>query len=81
MLQGSTMVITAAVAIADAQWGEAVGAVIVKAPGAEVGAAELQDWVRQRLRSSRVPAQLRFRSELPHNEMGKILRRELRDKK
>ena len=69
----------AAVAIPDAQWGEAVGAVIVTVPGASVSAAELQDWVRQRLRSSRVPAQLRFRSELPHNEMGKILRRVLKD--
>lgn len=69
----------AAVAIPDAQWGEAVGAVIVKVPGANVSEAELQDWVRQRLRSSRVPAQLRFRSELPHNEMGKILRRVLKD--
>lgn len=69
----------AAIAIQDAQWGEAVGAVVVTAPGAKVTEAELQDWVRQRLRSSRVPAQIRFRSELPHNEMGKILRRVLRD--
>lgn len=69
----------AAVAIQDAQWGEAVGAVVVAAQGAQVTEAELQDWVRLRLRSSRVPAQIRFRSELPHNEMGKILRRVLRD--
>ncbi len=69
----------AVVAVHDAQWGEAVGAVIVAKPGGQVPVAELQDWVRQRLRSSRVPAQIRFRAELPHNEMGKILRRVLRD--
>jgi len=69
----------AVVAVPDTQWGEAVGAVVVAAAGAQVGAAELQDWVRQRLRSSRVPAQVRFRAELPYNEMGKVLRRVLRD--
>lgn len=69
----------AVVAVPDTQWGEAVGAVVVAAAGASPSVAELQDWVRQRLRSSRVPAQLRFRAELPHNEMGKILRRVLRD--
>ncbi|HPP82538.1 MAG TPA: class I adenylate-forming enzyme family protein [Rubrivivax sp.] len=69
----------AVVAVHDEQWGEAVGAVVVARPGTSVQPAELQDWVRQRLRSSRVPAQVRFRTDLPHNEMGKILRRVLRD--
>ena len=41
--------------------------------------AELQTWVRERLRSSRVPAVISFREQLPYNEMGKILRRVLRD--
>jgi acyl-coenzyme A synthetase/AMP-(fatty) acid ligase len=35
--------------------------------------------VRERLRSSRVPERLLFRSELPYNEMGKILRRVVRE--
>ncbi|WP_018991454.1 class I adenylate-forming enzyme family protein [Aromatoleum toluclasticum] len=69
----------AVVAMADEQWGEAVAAVIVPREGANVGAADLQDWVRQRLRSSRVPAAIRFRDELPYNEMGKVLRRVLKD--
>ena len=34
--------------------------------------------MRERLRSSRMPHQLRFERELPYNETGKLLRRELR---
>ncbi|AYH43690.1 class I adenylate-forming enzyme family protein [Azoarcus sp. DN11] len=69
----------AVVAMADEQWGEAVAAVVVPRSGAAPGTAELQDWVRQRLRSSRVPVAIRFREELPYNEMGKVLRRMLKD--
>lgn len=69
----------AVVAMADEQWGEAVAAVIVPRSGAAPDTAELQDWVRQRLRSSRVPAAIRFRDELPYNEMGKVLRRVLKE--
>lgn len=69
----------AVVAMADEQWGEAVAAVVVPRSGAAPNTAELQDWVRQRLRSSRVPAAIRFRDELPYNEMGKVLRRVLKD--
>lgn len=69
----------AVVAMADEQWGEAVAAVVVPRSGAAPDTAELQDWVRQRLRSSRVPAAIRFRDELPYNEMGKVLRRVLKD--
>lgn len=69
----------AVVAVPDTEWGETVGAVVVLGPGATAGEAELRDWVRERLRSSRVPAVLGFRQQLPYNEMGKILRRVLRE--
>ncbi|MBD5802197.1 Long-chain-fatty-acid--CoA ligase [Azoarcus sp. Aa7] len=69
----------AVVAMADEQWGEAVAAVVVPREGTNVAASDLQDWVRERLRSSRVPAAIRFRNELPYNEMGKVLRRVLKD--
>jgi acyl-coenzyme A synthetase/AMP-(fatty) acid ligase len=39
---------------------------------------EVLEWVRARLRSSRVPSVVRFRTELPYNEMGKVLRRVIR---
>jgi acyl-CoA synthetase (AMP-forming)/AMP-acid ligase II len=65
-------------AVASEEWGETVGAVIVPAEGHCVGAPELQAWVRARLRGSRVPERVVFRDRLPYNEMGKLLRRELR---
>jgi long-chain acyl-CoA synthetase len=69
----------AVVAVPDDYWGEAIGAVIVARPGVEVSAQELQLWVKNRLRSSRAPSVIQFRSELPYNEMGKVLRRVIRD--
>ena len=64
--------------IPDDEWGETVAAAVVLKPGAEVGVAELQDWVRGRLRSSRTPTAVEFRTALPYNETGKLLRRVLR---
>ncbi len=68
----------AVVAVPDRQWGEAVGAVIVFKERATATDAELQDWVRTRLRSSRVPTAIRHVDQLPYNEMGKVLRRVLK---
>ncbi|MCK0508171.1 class I adenylate-forming enzyme family protein [Aromatoleum anaerobium] len=69
----------AVVAVADEQWGESVAAVVVLRDQARASVSELQDWVKQRLRSSRVPTSIHFRAELPYNEMGKVLRRVLKD--
>jgi len=68
----------AAVAVADETWGEAIGVAIVVQPGQAVSEDAVVDWVRARLRSSRVPSVVRFRAELPYNEMGKVLRRVIR---
>jgi acyl-CoA synthetase (AMP-forming)/AMP-acid ligase II len=40
---------------------------------------ELCEWVKARLRSSRVPARIEFWDELPYNETGKLLRRKVRE--
>jgi acyl-CoA synthetase (AMP-forming)/AMP-acid ligase II len=68
----------AVVAVPDEQWGEGVGAAIVLKPGAHASAAELQELVKSRLRSSRVPQVIVFRDALPYNETGKVLRRVIR---
>lgn len=68
----------AVVAMADAQWGEAVAAAVVLKPGASVDEATLGALVKERLRSSRVPQQWRFTDALPYNETGKLLRRVIR---
>ena len=66
------------VAVPSEQWGEAVGAALVLKAGQTATAEELCEWVRARLRSSRVPERILFRSELPYNELGKVLRRVVR---
>ena len=70
--------LAAVVAVPSDEWGEAVGAAVVLREGMTVSMQELQQWVRDRLRSSRVPERLVFRHELPYNEMGKVLRRLVR---
>jgi acyl-CoA synthetase (AMP-forming)/AMP-acid ligase II len=70
----------AVVGIPDEQWGEAVAAAVVLAEGQSTSPQALQDLVRARLRSSRVPERIEFWAELPYNETGKLLRRCVRDK-
>jgi len=69
----------AVIGIPDAEWGEAVAAVVVLHGGAAATGAELQDWVRSRLRSTKMPCVVEFRDELPYSPTGKLLRRVLRD--
>ncbi len=69
----------AAVAVPSAEWGEAVGIAVVLRPGSAAPDEEqLRALVRSRLRSSRVPERIAFLDALPYNEMGKLLRREIR---
>ncbi|GAA4259763.1 class I adenylate-forming enzyme family protein [Dietzia aurantiaca] len=66
------------IGVPDDEWGERIEAFVVLGPGADVSPDELCAWVREGLRSTRVPSFVHFRDELPYNEMGKLLRRELR---
>jgi acyl-CoA synthetase (AMP-forming)/AMP-acid ligase II len=69
----------AAVAVPSVEWGEAVGVAYVVRPGHQAPADdELRALIRSRLRSSRVPERIIRLDALPYNEMGKLLRRELR---
>ena len=69
----------AVVAVESVEWGEVAGAVVVLRDGCAASAEELQGWVRGRLRSARVPEVIWFRTQLPYNELGKLLRRQLRE--
>ena len=66
------------VAIPSVEWGETVGAVVVLKPDRSATAHDLQQLVKSRLRSSRVPEKILFMPELPYNETGKLLRRLLK---
>jgi acyl-CoA synthetase (AMP-forming)/AMP-acid ligase II len=65
--------------VPDDEWGEAVAAAVVLHPGATATEADLQAWVRDRLRSSRTPVLVDVREALPYNDTGKLLRRVLKD--
>lgn len=65
--------------IPDQEWGEAVAAAVVLATDADVTVAELQDFVRARLRSARTPVLIEQRPALPYNDTGKLLRRVVKE--
>ena len=67
----------AVVGVEDAQWGQAIVAVVVPAAGADPDPDELREYVRKALRGSRTPDRVVFRDELPTNATGKLLRREI----
>ena len=69
----------AVVGQADATWGSVPVAVVVVAPGASVGDAELERHCRERLAAYKVPVRFHRLPALPRNEAGKVLRRELRE--
>lgn len=75
LLEHGAVADVAVVGIPDEQWGEVVAAAVVLKAGARTDADELQAWVKDHLRSSRVPQRLEFWPELPYNETGKLLRR------
>ena len=70
----------AVIGVQDAKSGEAVKAFIVrKDPG--ITAEEIIKFCGTQLTNYKVPKQIEFRTDLPKTNVGKILRRELRDEK
>ena len=63
----------------DEHSGEVVMAIVVKKDDA-ITEQELKDYCRESLTSYKVPKSIVFTDELPKTNVGKILRRELRDK-
>ena len=69
----------ACVGVADEKSGEAVKLVIVK-KNPHLTEAEVRAFCKQNLTGYKQPKVIEFRTELPKTPVGKILRRELRDK-
>ncbi|MEH0421267.1 class I adenylate-forming enzyme family protein [Streptomyces sp. B21-083] len=63
----------AVLGLADPEWGQRLVAVLVGSGDPE----EIRSFARQRLRSSKTPDTVVFRSELPRTSTGKLLRRTL----
>jgi acyl-CoA synthetase (AMP-forming)/AMP-acid ligase II len=60
------------------QWGEAVHAVVVRAPGRTLDEDAVVEFAREHLAGYKVPRSVSFMAELPRTGSGKILKRDLR---
>ncbi|ONH22131.1 class I adenylate-forming enzyme family protein [Pseudofrankia asymbiotica] len=67
----------AVIGVEHRELGQEVLAVVVRREGADVTAEDVQAWVAAALARFKVPAYVRFATELPYNATGKLLKREL----
>jgi long-chain acyl-CoA synthetase len=70
----------AAIGVPHPYRGEVVKAFVVLRPGARAEAGELIDYCKQRLAKFKTPAEIEFLESLPKSAVGKVLRRELRQR-
>lgn len=68
----------AVVGLPDDRWIEAITAFVVLKDGVQLTAEEVQAHVKRRLADFKVPKAVEFVAELPRNQSGKLLKRELR---
>ena len=61
------------------EWGEAVKAVVSTVDGGEVTEEELIEFCRDHIASYKKPRSVDFVDDLPRNNYGKIVKRELRE--
>jgi malonyl-CoA/methylmalonyl-CoA synthetase len=69
---------TAVIGVPDADFGEAVVAVVVPQPGASLDPAALRSAAREHLAGFKVPKQVHVVEALPRNAMGKVEKATLR---
>ena len=67
----------AVVGVPDAKWGEVGRAYVVLKDGSNLDGGAILEHCRDRIARYKVPKQVRFVGELPHNATGKILKHEL----
>ena len=69
----------AIIGVPDLDWGERVRALVVLRNGAQVSEDDIAEYCRQRLASFKKPESVVFCEELPRNQMGKVLKRILKE--
>ncbi|MGB5501161.1 MAG: AMP-binding protein, partial [Polyangiales bacterium] len=70
----------AVVGVPDEKWGEAIKAVVQLKPGAAVSAQDLIGVCREQLGGVKAPKSVEFVEALPRSPVGKVLKREIREK-
>jgi acyl-CoA synthetase (AMP-forming)/AMP-acid ligase II len=70
----------AVIGVADAQWVEATKAVVVLRPGAALGGDDLIQFCKQRLAPYKVPKSVDIVDSLPHTELGKVAKEQLKER-
>ena len=70
----------AVIGVPDKDWGESVKAVVSTIPGTEVHEQQLIDFCKEHIASYKKPKSIDFVDDLPRNNYGKIVKRELREK-
>lgn len=65
--------------IPDAEFGEAVCAVVQPAEGSDITAQDVKGYLRARIAGYKVPRVVEFRDELPREDSGKIFKRKIRE--
>ena len=78
LAQHPAVALCAVIGVPHEQWGEAVHAVVVRKPGAQVDAEQLRRYCREFIAPYKCPKTVEFRDELPLSAAGKVLKRELR---
>ncbi len=78
LIQHEAVADVAVVGIPDEQWGEGIAALVVLNSGKRVTDEELKNWVKDRMRSSRVPQIINYTDALPYTATGKLLRRQVK---
>jgi acyl-CoA synthetase (AMP-forming)/AMP-acid ligase II len=68
----------AVIGVPDAKWGEAIKAIVALKPGETAGENDLIAFCKDNIASYKKPKSVDFINELPKNNYGKILKRELR---
>jgi fatty-acyl-CoA synthase/long-chain acyl-CoA synthetase len=68
----------AVIGVPDDHWGESVKALVVRQPGTAVSEQELVDWCRGRIADYKRPRSVDFVDDLPRDQAGKLLKRQIR---
>ena len=68
------------IGVADLEWGQEPRAIVVLKPGASVTEADIISYCKPHLAGFKRPRSVQFVEALPRNAMGKVLRKELREK-